>query len=706
MPAKNRGRHARKEEPSYQDSQQNVTVGFVLCHPMDSSLTPITAELPPCLFPLCNSPVLLYVLNWLNINGIEKIYIVCQSSHANFIKKFTQQCRARMLMDSITILDTEDAIYSFGDALRWIDHWNQHYNVFKHCVVVPGTLITNVPLKSLVKEHEDRFNNASAKDLKPILTICFTQSSEEESYSAVVNDAGTLLHLHAPPELSFNNSSPLKIDPSFFKSQKAIRIKTGLNDSHIYICNTQILANFTENFDWHNVANDCIPSQLRNVEILRQSVYSAVIQNSYAATIDDLPSYLNASLAVVRRWLYPVTLEMNIFAPNETYSLFYADDEEFSDNEDQTPNLQKMSDDVTAYRLERDLVYLYDNVFPDLTAKIGHSVVIGSNTELHENCIVKNSVIGSGCVIGKNAVITDSILWDHVTVEEGAHIRNSLIASDVRVCAGVSIDFGCICSFSITIDIDLPPCRRLTGTMTEDGDNEESFRADNAPEWLKNYVHDKEPLPLSDEGNAFEFVPIPEHEYPLLRMWNKLDKDHFPIDPSEIVSDQPNNRIVEEEEEETNTDDDEFIQLDDDFQEAAADLLASLIQAEVDSDQIRSEYVSLKNSKNAEHIDCGVAIMIAITEHWSLNELSQGFELFNDLLSSFLSDVDTQEDFLFWWQSYCAKNVQRMNLFTEGMKLLMSNEIISDDALDKWGDEQDDCNAAQNRLFDLYLKIV
>ena len=697
MPGK---RHAQS---SPKDNQKDATVAFVLCHPMDSSLTPVTTELPPCLFPLCNSPVLLYVLNWLNINQVEKIYIICRKRDAKFIKQFTLQCEARMLMEPVTILGTEDAICSYGDALRWIDHWNEVQNQFKHCVVVPGTLITNAPLKTVIKDHEERFDKATSKDLKPILTVIFSQSSEEEAYSAVINQSGSLLHLYTPPELSLNNTTPLRIDPAFFKNQQSIKVKTGLADSHIYICNTQLLANFRTEFDWHSVPNDCIPTQLRNVDILRHDIHAEILHNCYSATIDDLPSYLNASLAVIRRWLYPVTIEMNIFAPNTTYSLCYDDDDDDEDNanDDSYP---RDSEEVTAYHLERDLVYLSDNVFPDLTAKIGHSVVIGSNTQLHENCIVKNSVIGCDCVIGKNVVITDSIIWDRVTIEEGAHIRNSLIASDVNVASGVTIDFGSILSFSITVDIDLPPCRRLVAPFVNTAENEDKFRIDNSPEWLKRYVNNKEPLPLLEDSNAYEYTPVPEHELPLLRMWNKLDKDHFPIDPSEIVNDEPDRRNIEEDEE--SSDESDFIRLDDTFQKAAAELLNTLIKSKAASDQIKQEYISLKNSNNAEHIDCAAGIMIAIITNWSIDDLSQGFDLLSDILQSFLSDIENQEDFLFWWQSYCAKSQQRTDLFIEGLKLLISNQIITDDALDQWSDEQDDCNDAQNKLFELYSQMI
>ncbi|OHT00334.1 hypothetical protein TRFO_08002 [Tritrichomonas foetus] len=711
-----RGGQAKKKnntQPKFQE-QESGTVAFVLCHPLNSSLSPITSELPPCLFPLCNTPVLLYVLNWLNINGIERIYIVCHESHFKPIEKCVKQCSERMLMESIEILPASGSIYSTGDAIRWIYSWNHVDHRFKHCVIVPGTLVTNVPLKTVVSEHENRCEKAKRNELEPILTTIFTQA-RSNGYSAILNNEGRLLHLHIPPEINFGSSNPsLKVDPSIFKTQKSVTVKTGLNDSQIYIGSLQLLANFssTDAFEWHSVTHDAIPSLIWNVELHSQSIHACIIPDAFASHVSDLPEYLHSSLALIRRWLYPVTLEMNLFKPEETYTLLYADDddESFNDSPDaestKNNNQSKNTNfEVTNYRLERDLIYLYDNVFPSLSAKIGHSVVVGSNTEIGDNAVISNASIGSNCKIGKNVFIKDCVIWDRVVIEDGARIENSIIASDVTISEGVKIEFGCILSFNVVVDLDLPPCRRLTGYIAdEDESMNGTFRSETAPEWLKKYVDEKEPLNIEDDANSFEFVPNPEHEFPLLRLWYEISPDTFPIDPSEIDYETIGKENEEENKtRETSTDEnDDFIQLDAHFQEEAADVLSSLIESDLDSDQIRSEFVSLKNSEYAEHIDCAVAIMLAINEHWELSSISHGFDLLGEMLASFMSDVDTQEDFLFWFQSFCAKQQQGVPLFNQGLKILIDRGVVSEDALDKWGDEQYDCTPAQARLFEQY----
>ena len=116
------------------------------------------------------------------------------------------------------------------------------------------------------------------------------------------------------------------------------------------------------------------------------------------------------------------------------------------------------------------------------------------------------------------------------------------------------------------------------------------------------------------------------------------------------------------------------------------------------------EFMLFNIKEDVEHIDSAVAVMLAIKNHWPVNELENGFELLGDQLKPFLDNEDTQVDFLFWWQSYCAKKQQRNKLFITGLQNIISLRYIDQNALDKWSGEQYECNAAQNKLFDLYTK--
>ena len=715
MPAKKQASRARNQpqNQAFTEEKKDKTIAFVLCHPLECSLEPITCELPPCLFPVCNSPALLYTLNWLNVNGIEQIYVVCATQHAKAITKVVQQCRDRMLMESIKVLPTDDEICTTGDAMRWIDAWKSESSQFKNaCVVVQGNTITNVPLASIVADHRKRVENAGPRDLVPVMTAVFTRSPGQ-GYSVVVNENDVVLDVQVPPVIPIEDvdQPPLVIDPAWQKWAKSLRVKTGLRDSKIYICTSQLFADFKEEMDWKDVMTDCIPTQFKNMILTKHATYAAINGDCYAAVTDDLPDYLSASLAIVRRWLYPVTVDMNFFGPFETQSLAINVD----DDEEQPTTFEvqrKRTEECTAYRLGRDLVYLHDKVFPELTSRIGHSVVVGSETKLSAGCQVMNTTIGHRCFIGEGAVLDNCVIWDGVTIGNGAKLSHCVVASGATVGENVTIGFGAILSFAVNVSGNLPPCRRLTQYFGEEDDD---GPPDNGPEWLKEYVNNKPGIELPMDDQTYEWVPaLSKQELPLLRMWYELSPEDFPVDVKEIVTKAvvSNDLLEEEEEAETDDQDDDFVQLDQDFQDDASDLLKSLLETDGDIEQLESEFFSLKNSKNASHVDCAAAIMLQIAEHWGAGNLEQGLDFLGDLLKSFLDPNVTdrslrveeiQVDFLFWWQCWCAKVVaKRKAMFAEGVELLLARSILKDSSVTEWSDQQDDCNEQQREVFEYY----
>jgi carbonic anhydrase/acetyltransferase-like protein (isoleucine patch superfamily) len=449
----------------------------------------------------------------------------------------------------------------------------------------------------------------------------------------------------------------------------------------------------------------------------------------------------------VKRWLYPVTVEMNFFAPHETSSVLavdFGDDEEEEDKDEPVViEAKQLSDECTAFRLKRDLVYLYDNVFPSLSSKIGHSVVIGSGTQVEDGAVIKNSVIGSECVIGKNAVLNNCIVWDRVTIGEGVKMDHCLIASDVTISDAVTIQFGCIVSFNCEVFMDLPPCRRLTvnegllpnglfQTVESDG-----FAEYECPCWLRHYIRDKVPLDLDEdrclETGTQEFIPTPSHEIPLLRMWLELNHDDFPIDEIDILNDpgsesenfddsfapdeeeekDEDEKKDEEEEddkkkdgEESNEDEDDedqecMIRTNDRFQTNAHEIIVkSLERDENDISSIIQEVVSLKNTTNASNIDVSISFVHGIIDHFGIDRYEEGIELFEDKLYTFLEERNDQIDLVFWWQWYCSRDeANRTELFIKVLQTLSDEDIVTEEAMDDWLDQQEDSTRTQLRLF-------
>ncbi len=123
----------------------------------------------------------------------------------------------------------------------------------------------------------------------------------------------------------------------------------------------------------------------------------------------------------------------------------------------------------------------------------------------------------------------------------------------------------------------------------------------------------------------------------------------------------------------------------------------------VDLEQLRSEYVALCRTKSAENIDAAAAIMTEICSRWGEGKINEGMDMLGSIMGMFLQDEETQADFLFWWQEWCAKDMEeRKALFVEGLNIVVSAKIIKDSAIESWSGEQEDCNEQQRHLMELY----
>jgi NDP-sugar pyrophosphorylase family protein len=84
------------------------------------------------------------------------------------------------------------------------------------------------------------------------------------------------------------------------------------------------------------------------------------------------------------------------------------------------------------------------------SAQIGANSVVGSATNIGDQCKILNSVIGEGCKIGKNVVINGSYIWDNVIIEDGCKVSYSLICDGVHLRAGAIVEPGSILSFKVS----------------------------------------------------------------------------------------------------------------------------------------------------------------------------------------------------------------------------------------------------------------
>ena len=81
-----------------------------------------------------------------------------------------------------------------------------------------------------------------------------------------------------------------------------------------------------------------------------------------------------------------------------------------------------------------------------------------------QNCEIRESVIGRNCVIGDNVEIVGSYIEDNCIVETNAKLDYALLCENAVVCAGATVNRGCILSFNVVISQQyvVPPFTRVS----------------------------------------------------------------------------------------------------------------------------------------------------------------------------------------------------------------------------------------------------
>lgn len=553
-------------------------VAFVLCHPIENSMNPIFAELPACLFPVCNMPAVYYVIHWLKFHNISRIFLLCPTKDYSQIEASLRDLTSKILQN-VNYIQTDERLFSIGSCISFIDRWNSEKREIKSdswtSIIVPSTLITNVNLNQSLSEHMSRQEQKTRKTT-PLLTTIFTQN-DSGNYLILMNRENQILKIQKTSEDCFNFSlQSLQLPSSLFTSDSQVFLKNQISDSEIYICQSQLLANFQDELVWQNVLDHCIPSMLKTFEMTGDTAHASIQPNAFSTNVNSLPNYILANHAVLRRWLYPITVEVNELC-----------------------------------HVSRDYIHIAQDVLPSLKSLLKHSVLIGSKSIPSDNCVIENSVIGSNCTIGEGCVIKNSVIWDSVKIGKGAVLEYCVIASHSVVADYVKISFGCIVSFNCYLDSDLPRCRRLTSKTSIDPKGfliaDEYFtnfqEQENIPRWLSNYINSREELP--EGSKTFEYIPFPLQEIPLLQLWNYLSPDDFPIEPQDVADDSnPEDDLILEdlEDQEENP-----FSLDQDFQVEATQFLVNCLQTETDFQMLQKEFQALMSTR--EHWNNWIVVL-------------------------------------------------------------------------------------------------
>ncbi|KAK4996815.1 hypothetical protein LTR28_000063, partial [Elasticomyces elasticus] len=288
-------------------------------------------------------------------------------------------------------------------------------------LVVYGDIVSNLPLGAALAAHRER----RAKDKNAIMTMVLREAGDKHrtktqgASPVFVIDPTKDRCLHYEQIRPRQSNHFLNLDPDILKHDD-LEIRQDLIDCGIDICTPDVLALWSDNFDYEAPRKGFLHSVLKDYELNGKTIHTHVVDEHYAARVKNLNAYDSISKDLISRWAYPLCPDSNLL-------------------KDQT------------YQLQKGNVYKEEGVILARSCTINRRTVIGKGTAVGDGSVVSNSIIGRRCLIGRNVTIDGAYIWDDAVVGDGSTVKDAIIANEAIVGKRCQVLPGALLSYNVRI---------------------------------------------------------------------------------------------------------------------------------------------------------------------------------------------------------------------------------------------------------------
>ncbi|KAH6891034.1 nucleotide-diphospho-sugar transferase [Thelonectria olida] len=423
MSHKGNSKGKKSAKASAESKSEEVLQAVVLADSFQDRYRPFTTEKPRCLLPLANTPLIEYTLEFLAMNGVNEVYIYC-GAHTDQVEDYISRSRWSIasrtcpfsVLQFVRVADAR----SVGDVLRDLDKRSLVDGDF---IIVHGDLVSNIMLDGALAAHRKRRETSAAN----IMTMVLRSGGQEDHRTKAngitpifVVDNKTQRCLHYDEMSPVSSDHYVSLDPTIVDELSTdFEIRSDLIDAQIDICTPEVLALWSESFDYELPRRNFLHGVLKDWELNGKMIYAEIFDEGYAARASNLQLYDAISRDVLSRWTYPFIPESNL-VPSQTY------------------------------QRQINGVVVENGAFHANDAKISNSI-IGQDSTIGSRSKISNSIIGRDCKIGANVVLEDCYIWNDVTIEDGTKISRSIVADSAVVAKNSTVPAGALLSFSVKI---------------------------------------------------------------------------------------------------------------------------------------------------------------------------------------------------------------------------------------------------------------
>ncbi|KAI0196428.1 eIF4-gamma/eIF5/eIF2-epsilon [Astrocystis sublimbata] len=404
-----------------EEKRDDALQAVVIADDFRTRFLPFSLDKPRCLLPLANAPLIEYTLEFLAMNDVQEVYIYCGAHHEQ-IEHYIHNSRWSPISHScpFTTLDfirVADA-RSVGDFLRDLDTRNIIGGDF---VLVHGDLVSNLSLAGALAAHKARREANRDSCMTMVLREAGQEDHRTKSKTTTpvfVVDPRKNRCLHYGEMTPLQTDHYINLDPTVLEGSE-VEVRSDLIDPQIDICTPDVLALWSESFDYETPRANFLHGVLKDWELNGKFIHTEIVDQGYCARATSLQIYDAITRDVQGRWAYPFTPDCNLLK-GQTYQL--------------------LDDDV----------YQEDDVFIDEDSIIKDAIV-GQGTNVGFDSVIRNSTIGRNCKIGNSVRITNSFIWDGAEIDDGAVVEHAVIGDAAYVGKGVTVHEGALVSNGVRI---------------------------------------------------------------------------------------------------------------------------------------------------------------------------------------------------------------------------------------------------------------
>lgn len=301
---------------------------------------------------------------------------------------------------TLTVL--KSAATSVGDCMRDLD---QRDLITGDFVFVTGDVVSNLDLQPILAKHRAR----REKDKNAIMTMVLreigtdhrTKGSARRPVFIIDPQAERCLHYE---EIGRRNggSHYITLDPEISKQHSEIEVREDLHDCYIDICTPDVLAQWSDNFDYQTLRTSFLFGVLKDYELNGKTIHTHVLTDQYAARVKNLRAYDAITKDAMARWTFPYSPDSNLL-PGRTYKLAMGKN------------------------------YLENGVKIGRGSSLRGRNVIGGETSVGDGVSLDNCTLGRRCKIGNGVHLSNVYLWDDVVVGNDTMMTHSIAVNNVVI---------------------------------------------------------------------------------------------------------------------------------------------------------------------------------------------------------------------------------------------------------------------------------